>query len=164
MCAGCTSCLTRSLCSPVGTQSKGQLAPQSCSSAPLCRATRSLSLTRKEIFIRYSTPSFNTNDCFLKLSRSPVLGRKFSRRLGGFPPCPHTHFPQPFLDTKQSLGEHLVALLLCPTRGYQCRKLFLGAATGCQLPHPGTPGPTHLSGPVPEGPGKSCTPRSGGSQ
>lgn len=164
MCVGCTSCLTRSLCSPVGTQSKGQLAPQSCSSAPLCWTSPSLSLTRKEIFIRYSTPSFNTNDCFLKLSRSPVLGRSSAHYLEASHPAPTLTSRSPFLDTKQSLGEHLVALPLCPTRGHQCRKLFLGAATGCQLPHPGTPGPTHLSGPVPEGPGRSCTPRSGESQ
>lgn len=37
---------------------------------------RSLCLTRKEIFIRYSTPSFSTKDCFLKLSRSPVPRKK----------------------------------------------------------------------------------------
>ena len=99
-CAGCTSCRTRSLGSPARRHPSGAQpdSPVRAPSAPL-----SLLLTRKEIFIRYSTPSFSTKDCFLKLSRSPAFernatlggsGRGSHSGPGGVPRLPlYTHPP-----------------------------------------------------------------------
>lgn len=101
----------------------------------------SLLLTRKEIFIRYSTPSFSTKDCFLKLSRSPAFernatlggsGREATPALVGCSVCPSTHTHTHTLASQTTPNTHTHTPLGIP--GHTPRHPH--------TPHPPIPGHT----------------------
>lgn len=145
-----------------------------------------LCLTRKEIFIRYSTPSFSTKDCFLKLSRSPAPKKKIVLKGSAPGSCSPQHLPsaaarhsfrshpdphsprQPHPGSRplhsQSLQTFWLHFSRPPQEGTRILRNYFPSRNSRVPAGKDLSDATHLSGPAPGGPGPCYTPGSGGSQ